>query len=57
MGGRGSSRRIGSGTHVTVPDKKQRGRGRSQKLRGEAGSPYGTERPLPLQPHPKPSEQ
>ena len=50
MGGRGSSKGITGGTRVSVPDKKRRPRGRSQKLKGEAGNPTGDG--LPLRPRP-----
>lgn len=54
MGGRGSSRGTGgSGSRIEVPEGKRRlgSGGRRKKLKGEAGSPYGTERPgLPLRP-------
>ena len=41
MGGRGSSR----GTRIRVPEGKRPSGGRKKKLKGEAGNPYGTERP------------
>jgi hypothetical protein len=41
MGGRGSS----GGTRIKVPDGKRPRGGRKKKLKGEAGNPYGTERP------------